>query len=320
MAGMVVLQTMEPPDQNDPPEPLTPAHPLPHGVLPVQAQRSEPSFTLTRETVTFGDLVSQASTAWQRDVGTWVLATVFVLLIGFGIPLVLGLVVGILGALLSGGDPHPAAKAIMTGLQVGVQILQTVVQGVLALGFWAMAIHALHGRPAPIGALFSQINKAVKYILQVLAIWIPLGAVFGAIGAAVFFLSVGSIDLDMPLEDAFETAAPALSIFLLVSIPIYVYIFLGILFAQPELTYNDRAGPIEAVVYSWRIARKRRWLVLGVAIVSGLIGMGSILFCGIGFLFGGPLATLIMAALYLALRNGADVPSADTGSTLDRAY
>lgn len=293
---MIVLRTMEPLDQ------------------------SEPAFALTRETVTLGDLVSKASEAWQRDVGTWVLATVLMLLIGFGIPFVLGLGVGILGALLSAGDTHPAAQAIMTGLQVGVQILQTVVQGVLALGFWAMAIHALHGRPAPIGALFSQINKALKYILQVLAIWIPLAVIFGAIGAAVFFISVGSIDLDMPLDEAFETAAPALWVFFLVSIPIYVYIFLGILFAQVELAYNDSAGPIQAVVYSWRIARKRRWLVLGVALISSLIAIGSMLLCGVGFLFGGPLATLIVAALYLALRNGADVPTPDTRSTLDRVY
>lgn len=286
----------------------------------IEPQPSEPAFALTRETVTLGDLVSKASEAWQRDVGTWVLATVLMLLIGFGIPFVLGLGVGILGALLSGGDPHPAAQAIMTGLQVGVQILQTVVQGVLALGFWAMAIHALHGRPAPIGALFSQINKALKYILQVLAIWIPLAVIFGAIGAAVFFISVGSIDLDMPLDEAFETAAPALWVFFLVSIPIYVYIFLGILFAQVELAYNDSAGPIQAVVYSWRIARKRRWLVLGVTLISGLIAIGSMLLCGVGFLFGGPLATLIVAALYLALRNGADVPTPDTRSTLDRVY
>jgi hypothetical protein len=282
--------------------------------------QSEPAFALTRETVTLGDLVSKASEAWQRDVGTWVLATVLMLLIGFGIPFVLGLGVGILGALLSAGDTHPAAQAIMTGLQVGVQILQTVVQGVLALGFWAMAIHALHGRPAPIGALFSQINKALKYILQVLAIWIPLAVIFGAIGAAVFFISVGSIDLDMPLDEAFETAAPALWVFFLVSIPIYVYIFLGILFAQVELAYNDSAGPIQAVVYSWRIARKRRWLVLGVTLISSLIAIGSMLLCGVGFLFGGPLATLIVAALYLALRNGADVPTPDTRSTLDRVY
>lgn len=317
---MIGLRTMEPPDQDDPREPLAPAYLPPHEAPAAEPKGPERTFALMRQTVTVGDLVSKGSAAWQRDVGTWVLATVLMLLIGFGIPFALGLVVGLFGALLSGGDPHPAAAALITGLQVGVQILQTVIQGVLGMGFYAMAIHALHGKPTPIGALFSQINKAVKYVLQVLAIWIPLAAVFAAIGAAVFFLSVGSIDLNMPLDDAFQIAKPALLIFFVVSLPIYVYIFLGIVFAQLELTYNDSAGPIEAVVYSWRIARGRRWLVLGVTIISALIAFGSMLLCGIGFLFGGPLATLILAALYLALRNGADVPPPDTQSTLGRVY
>jgi len=42
--------------------------------------------------------------------------------------------------------------------------------------------------------------------------------------------------------------------------------------------------------------------------------------CGIGLLFGGPLAILLFGALYLALRNGADVPPARTSTTLGRQY
>jgi hypothetical protein len=311
---------MEPPDPTDPNQPPPPLRPPLDDEPPFERPQSNPALGLTRQNVTIGDLISKASDAWRRDLGTWVLATVLWVLIGFGIPFVLGLMVGFLGALLSGGDAPPAAEAVMTGLNIGVQILQTVIQGVLGMGFWAMAIHGLHGGPAPIGALFGQIHKALKYILQVLAIWVPIALLFGAIGAAVFFLSVGSIDLDMPLEEAFTEAAPALWVFFLVATPIYAYILLGIVFAQIELTYNDSAGPIEAVLYSWKIAHKRRWLILGVSLIAGLIAVGSMLLCGIGFLFGGPLATLIIAALYLALREGADVPAPDTGSTLGKQY
>jgi hypothetical protein len=42
--------------------------------------------------------------------------------------------------------------------------------------------------------------------------------------------------------------------------------------------------------------------------------------CGIGLLFGGPFVILLMGALYLALRQGADVPAADTTTTLGRLY
>jgi hypothetical protein len=42
--------------------------------------------------------------------------------------------------------------------------------------------------------------------------------------------------------------------------------------------------------------------------------------CGIGLLFGAPFSTLLFGALYLALRNGADVPIANTATTLGRTY
>jgi hypothetical protein len=37
-------------------------------------------------------------------------------------------------------------------------------------------------------------------------------------------------------------------------------------------------------------------------------------------LFGAPFATLLIGALYLALRQGADVPRANTATTLGRRY
>jgi hypothetical protein len=42
--------------------------------------------------------------------------------------------------------------------------------------------------------------------------------------------------------------------------------------------------------------------------------------CGVGLLFGAPLSALLFGALYLALREGADVPRANTGTTLGRHY
>jgi hypothetical protein len=42
--------------------------------------------------------------------------------------------------------------------------------------------------------------------------------------------------------------------------------------------------------------------------------------CGVGLLFGAPLSALLFGALYLALREGADVPVANTSTTLGRHY
>ncbi|MBW2405264.1 MAG: hypothetical protein JRF42_16045 [Deltaproteobacteria bacterium] len=48
--------------------------------------------------------------------------------------------------------------------------------------------------------------------------------------------------------------------------------------------------------------------------------MGSATLCGVGLLFGAPLASLLFGALYLALRDGADVPPANTATALGRQY
>ena len=323
---MLVLQAMESDDPNDRPLPSQtgttgiPTQPedLPAGSIALGP--ASPVFSLTRQDVRFGDVLSTATTAWQRDVGTWVLATFLYLLLVIALPFVLDVLIGLFAGLLGGSDASPALEATMIGVQVGVGILQSVIQGVLFMGLVAMATHALAGRAAPIGALFSQIPKTWKYISQVIAIWVPIGGSFALSAILVVYLAVGSFDLDMPFDEVFDKAAPPLGLLILLSAPIYLFIAISIVFAQMELTYNDNAGPVEAVIYSWRIARGRRWLVLGVMTVCALISTASMLLCGIGILFGGPLSTVILVSLYLALRNGADVPSAETGSTLGRAY
>jgi hypothetical protein len=103
-------------------------------------------------------------------------------------------------------------------------------------------------------------------------------------------------------------------------LPVYIYVATGIAFMQAELAFNDDAGPIDAVLYSWRIARGKRWRIIGVGLLAGLVAGGSAMLCGIGLLFGAPLSALLFGALYLALREGADVPRANTGTTLGRQY
>jgi uncharacterized membrane protein len=122
------------------------------------------------------------------------------------------------------------------------------------------------------------------------------------------------------MDEIVDKAGRPFAIAGLIFLPVYVYLVLGIVFAQTELAFNDESGPISALVYSWRIARGRRLRILGVSIVAGLIMLGSMMLCGIGLFFGLPFATLLYVALYLALRNGADVPRAVTASTLGRDY
>ena len=312
------LSPMDPSDPVEPPGDDPP--PATYPALPTERAPAGMGLRIDRQTVTLSHVISAASDAWRRDIGIWILATVICVLIGFGLSLLLQAFVHLFGALLGGGEePTGAVKALLGGIDFGIQILEILVQGALIMGYWAMALQAMNGKPAAVGALFSQIHKVWKYLLQWVVILIPV-ILFGAIvGAIVYGAFVGPIDFDMPLEEAVRRVGPAVAVSIAVALPFCVYYALGVFFASTELVFNDRAGAIEAIAYSWRIVRGRRWLTLGVILIAGLILAGSVLLCGVGVLFGAPFAVLMATALYLALRHGAEVPEPVTTSTLGQA-
>jgi hypothetical protein len=243
------------------------------------------------------------------------MGTVLYILIGVGIPAVLGLVTGFVGG-LEGGDSGWSWLRI--GIEVIAQIIQFVLGAIFTLGFWAMALRGLHGDPARVGALFSQMSKIGKYIVQSLAVGLAFILIVAPIVVIIFLAFVGPVDRSTPMREIMDSAGVPFAITFGVLAPVYIYVILGIFFAQAELAFNDDAGPIDAIIYSWRIARGKRLSILGVSIIAGLILLGSLMLCGIGILFGGPFAMLLFGALYLALRQGADVPSANTATTLGR--
>jgi hypothetical protein len=195
-----------------------------------------------------------------------------------------------------------------------------VLSAVFSLGVWAMAIRGVRGEPMSVGVLFSQLSKIWKYILQSLAIMLAAVLVVLPLVVIVFLMFVGPVDLDTPMNEIVDDAAGPFGIALAAFLPVYIYFIAGIAFMQAELAYNDDAGPIDAIRYSWRIARGKRWQIIGVGLLAGLIALGSAMLCGIGLLFGAPLSSLLFGALYLALRDGADVPPANTATTLGRQY
>lgn len=284
------------------------------GVLePATREPASLAFPLRREAVNLSQVMSRASEAWSSDIGTWVLAMFLCLIIGIGVPFFFGALL----TMLSPSDPSSPSGALFSGLGAGVQILQAIIQGILFMGVFAMAIHALHGGPAQVGKLFSQAQKIWKYLIQSFLVSVPL-LLLAAVVAGIAY-AVSGIDLDSPMDLVVEQMAPTVSIATLVATPFVIYALLGVAFGVPELVFNDDAGPLQALRGSWRIARGKRWLMMGVLSIAWLIAFGSTMLCGVGALFGFPFALLMSAALYLGLRNGADdVPEARTSSTLDR--
>ena len=201
-----------------------------------------------------------------------------------------------------------------------MQIIQLVLSAIFTLGFWAMAFHGLRRDRTRVGLLFSQLSKIWKYILQMLALGVGMVLIFAPIVVIIFLAFVGPVDRSTPMSEIMDSAGVPLLVTFGVLAPFYIYIAAGLVFAQAELAFNDDAGPIEAIVYSWRMARDKRWSIIGVGVIGALITAGSAMLCGIGLLFGVPFVTLLMAVLYLALREGADVPPASTATWLGRRH
>jgi hypothetical protein len=205
-------------------------------------------------------------------------------------------------------------------VQIVMYLVQLVLSAVFTLGIWAMAIRGLQGQPMSVAVIFSQLSKIWKYILQSLAVLLGAMLILLPLVLIILLMFVGPVDLDTPMNEIIDDAGGPFLIAFAMLLPVYIYVAAGIAFMQAELAFNDDAGPIDAVLYSWRIARGKRWRIIGVGLLAGLIAAGSAMLCGIGLLFGAPLSALLFGALYLALRDGADVPRANTGTTLSRQY
>ena len=288
---------------------------------PSETRPAALGFALTRDDATLTNLLSKASSSWSRDLATWVLAMLLYWLLGFGIPFALNVVWGIFSAFQEGsGEASAAFTAVNVIVQIVMYLVQLVLSAVFTLGIWAMAIRGLEGEPMSVGVIFSQLSKIWKYILQSLAVLLGAMLILLPLVLIILLMFVGPVDLDTPMNEIIDDAGRPFLIAFAVLLPVYIYVATGIAFMQAELAFNDDAGPIDAVLYSWRIARGKRWRIIGVGLLAGLVAGGSAMLCGIGLLFGAPLSALLFGALYLALREGADVPRANTGTTLGRQY
>jgi hypothetical protein len=181
--------------------------------------------------------------------------------------------------------------------------LQTLVQGALQLGLARLCVESMQGRPAAVGRVFSQVGKAGKLVLQMLAammaVLVPLGLYAGAVA--------GLIAATGGFEDSGRVAIIAVIASLLGIAP-FLYWAVPFTFMQLELAANDDVGPVEAIQNCFAIARGHRLAILGVGIVAGLITMaGVIVFC-FGVVASMALGQLVIAGLYLTLRSGARLP------------
>ena len=191
---------------------------------------------------------------------------------------------------------------------LGGLIAWTGVDMVIVTGLWLglmdMTFDALDGQPVRLGTLFWHLGKTGRLLLLLLVI---LGATLLPTLAFQELASL-AVSIGTHLGTHARIALVGLAGGGLVALAGSIWLLLALTFALLELALDDDVGAIEAMRRSFVLARGKRWAILGVGLLAGLVGMAGMLLCGIGMLASLPLAYLVMSALFLTLRNGSGLP------------
>jgi hypothetical protein len=193
-------------------------------------------------------------------------------------------------------------------------LVQMVVQGVMGLGMMRVAFDVLEGGGVDIGRLFSQWTKAWRYVvtmlLVVVVLVLPLMLLFfvlAFVGAVAGGVSVADM---LAGGEAVRSKATVLPGVILgagfVSFVPLLYFSVPLYLLQAELTFNDDVTPVQALRNCYALARGERLSIVGVLLISAVVGFVGLLACCVGLLPALALGQLLLAGLYLSLRNGSE--------------
>lgn len=252
------------------------------------------AFPLTRANWNFGALWDVCWESFKRD---WLMLSLGALCL-LVLSAIIQLVAGIL-PLLGTALESPVLYGVLTAISMA---LQTVLQGVLALGFLRMCFEVLHGQKADVGRLFTQLHKTSTYFVSVLLVMLmvglPLAVVAGGAVGAVYALG-GFGDETLMLGVLGATFVLLLPFLLYFTIPLWLL--------QPALALADGPmSPTELIRHCYTVSRGERLSMFGVMMVGVLVILAGMLACCVGFIPASALFQLLLAGLYLALRDEGD--------------
>ncbi|HZI12748.1 MAG TPA: B-box zinc finger protein [Myxococcus sp.] len=273
-------------------------------------------FPLSRDNWSVGALLDYSWTTFQRE---WVMVCVGLLIV-FGASLAGQVISTVLSSI---GQATESTAIIILTVLAGF-LISTVVQGLVATGYMSMLLDVLNGQRADLGRLFTQFHKAVPYLLTMLlifAIFIPIILLIfgGSLLVAVATGLLAGLDLSreglegisaQELVNVFTTAGTALIGTLSVAFVLYLVVLtwlgLPVMLVQMELAANESPTALGTLRRCFAYAKGQRLSMLGVSLLGMLIGIAGFLACCVGIIPAMGLFYLMLAGLYLSLRNGAE--------------
>ena len=246
------------------------------------------SFPFSRDNYTFDGLLNYALARWKQCWLPLALATAAWLFVIYVPVFVVGL------ASVPFRDPSSVRTAFgIAGVQIGAQVVATVVQMAGQLALFGYGLDILENKPTSMARAFERVRALPKVLLQVLIIYFATALVI-AVGAGLGFAVYRLVSQQAALVVA--------GLYVLALMPLLIYVSIGVVFAMLELCHNPSAGPISSLRLSWRLSEGKRWSIAGVMFVSGLIGGIGVIACCIGVVASAPLGMLLYGALFLALK------------------
>jgi hypothetical protein len=247
------------------------------------------AFPLNRANWNFGGLWDYTWETFKREWLMLSLGTLCLMVLSFIVQAVAGILPMIGKA--AGGD------VLSIILQIIGTLIQTVVQGVLGLGYMKMVFDVLQGQRADVGRLFTQLHKAGPYLVTTLLLGLmfllPIAAVSGVAAGVVYALG------------GFEDKAVLISVigvtFMLALVPL-LYFGLPVCLLQPAMAFEESFTATDIIRHCYTLARGERLSILGVMFVGILLVFAGFLACCVGMIPAMALLQVLIGGLYLALR------------------
>ncbi len=269
-------------------------------------QGEEFPFTAESE---FNALWDHLILAFQREVPMCILATLVLMALSYGAGLVGQVLSGVVFAAL--GIKFDLADGLKNPTSLGAAffvwqliggIIGMVGNGIGLIGFYRVLFDVLMGKKADIGRMFSQLHLLPQYALleTIKLLMMLVGA--GVVMALLY--SVGFFPFD-------GRGVPGLVMGIsVVLLGVSVLFLPAWLFSTPELMVG-KCNALEAFRRAWVLGRGQRVRTLGYSVLALLIMFGGVLACIVGLLAAVPVSTMLVLALFMALRRSASFSPAD---------
>lgn len=201
--------------------------------------------------------------------------------------------------------------AVSQVVSMGVNL---VVQGIAMVGLYRVLMDVLVGKRADLARMFSQLEVLPHYVLLHLAMFffitVPTFVYFGLVSLLGFKI-IGT-DLrelqQLRPEKLFSLELVGLMLAALVIYLLVVVVVLPVsLFATPELIVG-RCNAFEAVKRAWDLGEGQRLRAFGYSFIAGVLIFLGVLACCVGVLVALPVASMLVLALFLSLRQSSTLP------------